>query len=75
MEAIVKFFQGIADAVTSLIDFLVGFVEDIVYIVKLTGQFVAEIPNYFSWLPAEVLATLITIFAVVVIYKVTGREG
>lgn len=75
MEAIIKFFQGIADGVSAALSFLIGFIEDIVYVVKLTGEFVLNIPNYFAWLPAPVLATVVAIFGIVVIYKVLGREG
>ena len=75
MNAIITFFEGIVDAITGAIDFLIGFIEDIVYIVKITGEFVLEIPNYLSWLPAPVLVIVVVVFGVVVIYKVMGREG
>lgn len=75
MDAIIKFINGIVSGVTAALDFLIGFIEDIVYVVKLTGQFVLNIPDYFAWMPAPVLATVVTIFGVVVIYKVLGREG
>lgn len=75
MSAIITFFEGIVDAITGAIDFLIGFIEDIVYIVKITGEFVLEIPNYLAWLPAPVLAIVVIVFGVVVIYKVMGREG
>lgn len=75
MGAIVKFFEGFADAITGAIDFLIGFIEDIVYIVKITGEFVLQIPSYLGWLPAPVLTIVVVVFGVVVIYKVMGREG
>lgn len=75
MAAITDFFAGIVDAISSAIDFLISFVGDIVYVIKLTGQFVARIPEYFAWLPAPVLTIIVSIFAVVVIYKILGREG
>lgn len=75
MDAIIKFLQGIIDGVTAALDFLVSFIEDIVYVVMLTGEFVLNIPNYFAWLPAPVLAIVVSIFGIVVIYKVLGREG
>lgn len=75
MNAIITFFEGIVDAIVGAIDFLIGFIEDIVYIVKITGEFVLEIPSYLGWLPAPVLAIVVVVFGVVVIYKVMGREG
>lgn len=75
MGAIITFFEGLADAIVGAIDFLIGFIEDIVYIVKITGEFVLQIPSYLGWLPSSVLAIIVVVFGVVVIYKVMGREG
>ena len=75
LSTIKQFFTGFADIVTAVVDFFIGFVQDIVFVVKLTGSFVAKIPYFFSWLPAPALAIIVTLFGVVVIYKVLGREG
>ena len=75
MKAIADFLQAIGNAILSAIDFVVGFFQDIVYIIQLTGKVLSQIPSYFSWLPSELLAIILTIFAVVVIYKILGREG
>ena len=75
MQAILDFFTNIWSVVNQLISFVIGLVEDLVYVVRLTGQFVANIPTYFSWLPPAALAILVSIFGIVVIYKIIGREG
>lgn len=75
LQTIANFFTGIADVVTSLIDFVVGMITDIVYVVKMTNEFVAKVPLYFAWLPSPVITVIVSIFAVVVIYKILGREG
>lgn len=75
MDAIIGFFSGIAGLISSAVEFLIGVLGDLVYLVKLTGKAVLAIPSYFSWLPAPILALLTTIFAVVVLYKILGREG
>lgn len=75
LETIKNAFLGFINLITSLVDFVVGIIKDIVYVVKLTGSFVAKIPQLFSWLPAPVIALFVTIFAIVVIYKILGREG
>lgn len=75
MDAILNFFSGIADAISSLFDFVFGIVSDLVYLVGLTGKFLAQIPAYFSWLPSQLVTLLVTIFAIVVLYKILGREG
>lgn len=75
LESIKDFFVGMIDIIVSLVDFVIGIVEDLVYVVTLCGQFVLKIPTFFSWLPSQVVVLIVTIFAVVVIYKILGREG
>lgn len=75
MGAIVDFFTGIADAVAGVIDWFAGFLADAVYLVQLTGKFLAQIPSYFSWMPPEMVSMIVTIFGIVVLYKILGREG
>lgn len=59
----------------TIIDFVIAFFQDLVYMVKLVSQTVAELPEYFEWLPGSLVALIIAIFGVVVIYKILGREG
>ena len=75
MEAVIDFFVGITDVLTSLIEFVISIVADLVYVVQLTGVFVSKIPFIFSFFPQEILAIIILMFGVVVIYKILGREG
>lgn len=75
MAAIIDFFNSLGDIISGAVEFLISTMKDIVFIVKSTGVVLASIPSYFSWLPAELLTILLSIFAVVVIYKILGREG
>lgn len=75
MDALLQFFQGIGTAITSIFDFIFSMVSDLVYLVGLTGKFLAHIPSYFSWLPPQLLTLLVSIFSIVVLYKIFGREG
>lgn len=75
MDAILGFFSGIGDMLVGAFEFLIGILRDLVSIVRLTGKAVSGIPRLFSLLPPECVALLVTIFAVVVIYKILGREG
>ena len=75
MDALLQFFKGIGNVITSVIDFVIGFFQDLVYLIQLTGRFLAQIPNYFSWLPSVVTTMLIVLFSIVVVYKILGREG
>lgn len=75
MTAIIDFITGIADGVQAAIAFLLSIVEDTLFVVQITGNFVTKIPSFFDWLPAPVVAIIVSIFGVVVIYKILGREG
>lgn len=75
LETIKDFFLSLGNVITSLVDFVVGLIEDLIYVVILCGSFVLKIPSLFSWLPSEAVALIVTIFAIVVIYKILGREG
>lgn len=75
LETIKNFFLGLTDVITSLIDFVVNLIGDLVYVVKLCGAFVLKIPTFFSWLPSECVLLIVTVFGVVVAYKILGREG
>lgn len=74
MQAIIDFLSSIGSAILAGIDFVISFFEDLVYIIQLTGRFLAQLPSFFSWLPAPVVSVLLTTFAIVVVYKIAGRD-
>lgn len=74
-EFIGNLLQNILNFFSSLWELLVNLVNDVVFVVQSLAKVVTTIPQYFSWLPAGVLASLVVVIAVVVIYKVMGREG
>lgn len=75
MDALISFFTGIGDAIVSAFDFVISFFADLIYTIQLLGKVVLSIPNYISWLPSPVVTLLLTLFSIVVIYKILGREG
>ncbi|MBQ9839097.1 MAG: hypothetical protein IJO56_06390 [Oscillospiraceae bacterium] len=75
MQGILNFFQGIGDAIVAVIDFVISFFADIVYLIQLLGKALASLPGYIDWLPPEMVTLLIVLIGVVVIYKILGREG
>lgn len=74
MTAVLDFLAGIGDGIKSAVEFLLSMIEDIAYMVQLLGEFVSKIPEYLSFLPAPVLAIFVSMFSIVVIYKILGRE-
>lgn len=75
LENLVLRFTVFFEETMALIGFVIQMFKDIVYVVKLTHEFVGKIPLLFSWLPSPIISVIVIIFVVVVIYKVLGREG
>ena len=74
MSAIIDFFESVIDAITSVIEFIINFISDTIYMITLTGKFLLQIPTYFSFLPSVLLSMLVTLFGIVVVYKILGRD-
>lgn len=75
LKDIFEILKSIGDFFVTIGQFLYDFVKDIIYMIELVGEAVAQIPDYISWLPVEVVTIIVSIFAIVVIYKILGREG
>lgn len=75
MDTILNFLNGIGEAITTVIDFVISFFKDTVYMISLLVKAVSNFPNYFTWLPGPVVALLLSLISIVVIYKILGREG
>lgn len=75
MEDLIKLVKEIGNFIADAFDFLLDLIADIVYMIELTAKSVSKIPDYFDWLPASIVGMIVAIFAIVVIYKVLGREG
>lgn len=74
MTAIINAVKAIAAGVKTAIEFLGTLIEDTAYIASLCAQFVSQIPEYLSFMPPVVLTIIVSMFAVVVVYKILGRE-
>lgn len=75
LESIKNGITSILDFFFSIGEFVVGFVKDLGTLATTLADTVSSIPDYFSWLPPELLASILAIFGIVVLYKVLGREG
>lgn len=75
MTAVFDVLSAIGDAIVGVIDFIVSFFMDIVYIVQLLASVLLQIPSFFSaWLPPELAALLVITITVAAIYKIAGRD-
>jgi len=74
LSTIKELFFSLTDILLSLWDFVISFFEDVAYVVRLCASVVVGIPDYFGWLPVEIVSLIVAIFGVVVVYKVVGRD-
>lgn len=75
MQAILDSIASIGNAITTAFQWLLHLIQEVVEITSLVGKFVLSIPGYFSFLPAPAIAIIVSIFGVVALYKLMGREG
>lgn len=75
MEGFLNFFKGLGDIIGSLVDFVFGVIEDLLYVIGLLGSLILKIPELIGWLPSACISLVITTFGIVLIYKILGREG
>ena len=75
MGALIDFFKGFADIISALVDFLYNTILDLIYVIALLGSLMAKIPDMIGWLPSACISLVVTTFAIVLIYKILGREG
>ena len=75
MNGLLDFFAGLGDIVVSVFQFLFQTVKDLIYIVVLLTSLINRIPDMIGWLPSACITLVVTTFAIVLIYKIVGREG
>lgn len=75
MEDILDMLEGFIDLVSSLGEFVLDWIKDLLYIIELLSTIILNLPSIFGWMPVPVFATVSSIFGVVVLYKILGREG
>lgn len=74
MQFILDFLNAITTAISTAFNFMVDMVNDLVYFLGLIGKFVTEIPNYFSWLPPQILVLFISAITLLAVLRLIGRS-
>ena len=75
MSAIMNFLSSLAEVIFSAVEFLIGIVKDLLYIVGLLTGLMIKLPDMIHWLPSACTTLISTTFLIVLIYKILGREG
>lgn len=74
MSAILDFFVSLGNVITSLVQFVIKLVQDLFYIINLLTNLLLSLPSMIGWLPSACITLVISIFSIVVIYKIMGRD-
>lgn len=75
MESLLNWFSSFSETIFSMIQYVVGLIEDIVKMVIMLGIAAAELPQIFTFLPPQIVAILGVFLTAAILYKVIGREG
>ncbi len=75
MQALIDAFTGFFDTIKVIIDFVIGIFEDLLFLIQLLGNFLANLPTYFGFLPPTIVSAVVVAFSIVVIMKIIGRDG
>lgn len=73
--------QFISDVLTSIADFfstafnfVISFFREVVYLIQLLASAMINMPSYFVWLPTTITVLITTALAIIVVYKILGRD-
>lgn len=67
IKSIIKFFE-------SIVDFIIDFFADLVYVIQLVGETIVQIPDYLGAFPTVLVTSVLVLVGVAVIFKILGRE-
>lgn len=75
LDVIMQYINGFFNILDSLVSLLLELLTNLVCMVSMLARVSASIPDYFTWLPENIVALISVGITVVVLYKVLGREG
>lgn len=75
LDGIFKAIQTIVQFIEGLWTFLTQLFEDVVNLVTMLKDWLLALPDLLGFLPASLIALVMTGFGIVVLYKILGREG
>lgn len=75
LQSIWQAIQNIGSFFTGIGTFIKDLIQDIVYMISVLTVISGGVLSYFSWLPLVTATIFSTVIAIVIIYKIIGREG
>lgn len=74
MQSIIDFLSGIGNWLVMIGGFIISLFRDLVFLIELTGKFLAAIPQYLSWLPGPIAASVMLFPVVGIVLLISGRK-
>lgn len=65
----------IGDFLGAILGAVLDFIDDLGQMIVILHDTFSGLPAFWSWLPATSAALIGSVFGVVVLYKILGREG
>lgn len=75
MQALLDWFVSFSVTISSLIDYLIGMIQDLVKMIWMLAMSAVELPLILSFLPGPIVTLCATFLTAAILYKVLGREG
>lgn len=75
MTAIANFFSSFGELLGAIGQWFLDTLMDLWYAITMMVDFTLMIPRLFEWLPVSAVVIMVSMFAIVIVYKVLGREG
>lgn len=72
--SIASFFEGVLYFFSTLFDFIGKLLSDFVWVVENVGNAISNLPDYLSFLPAQVVTLFMSGVTVIIVYKILGRD-
>lgn len=66
--------QNIINFFSTVWNFIIQFFTEVVYLIKLLGSVIINMPSYFVWLPATITVLIILAISIIVVLRVLGRD-
>lgn len=75
MSTLIQFFTSLGGLIGSLVDYVVNFFKDLVWLVRSLAWAAASAFNAITWIPEFLQTYIILLISIIILYKVLGREG
>lgn len=74
LKDIFNIVKNIGNFFTAIVDFVIDFFGDLVYVIDLLADTIVSIPDYLGFFPSILIAAVVSLVSIAVVFKILGRE-